>query len=442
MKQNQLSKLIIYFSILLFFSCEKEQTTESPANGNDAYKPVNVLNEKAGFEHVWDTTRLMQFLGRYGMSDMTIEDNHLLHFVFTERLTGTGVRSYHRNTIDLNTKKTVPLPKDAAQYPDFVNFLNGGETKLVVDNFRPYTNQYIMVLAQYISGFGPRGTRLLVSGDAQYISEVGAYPSNPPLNQTDDAALGYRDLSMGAFPSTIYSFYGAVNNPQPYLITGLRLAYGRYHSIGTYKSDNLGTLKTLFTEVRLPGKNTVFVATKDNQLLVGEYMQIGLPVYQTETPTTLVASIPYTRYEEVINKYEGEYKIERHYSKDGKQMGLFFQHPDTKKYYSFTYNFVSKVIKKVLDGVILEYGDDEKSDVAYDEQGNLYYTGFAGNGSNKLGISIYKVSTAGHSLVGTDNFLKFGEVVHLKYLLGKVYVTVQGTKTGTSVQQLTILRQK
>jgi hypothetical protein len=124
------------------------------------------LNEKAGFEHVWDTTRLMQFLGRYGMSDMTIEDNHLLHFVFTERHTGTGVRSYHRNTIDLNTKKTVPLPKDAAQYPDFVNFLNAGETKLVVDNFRPYTNQYIMVLAQYISGFGPRGIRLLLSGDA------------------------------------------------------------------------------------------------------------------------------------------------------------------------------------------------------------------------------------------------------------------------------------
>ena len=49
-------------------------------------------------------------------------------------------------------------------------------------------------LVQYISGFGPRGTRLLVSGDAQYISEVGAYPSDPPLNQTDDAALGYRDL--------------------------------------------------------------------------------------------------------------------------------------------------------------------------------------------------------------------------------------------------------
>jgi hypothetical protein len=95
-----------------------------------------------------------------------------------------------------------------------------------------------------------------------------------------------------------------------------------------------------------------------------------------------------------------------------------------------------------LDGVILEYGDDEKSDVAYDEQGNLYYTGFEGNGSNKVGISIYKVSTAGHSLVGTDNFLKVGEVVHLKYLLGKVYITVQGTKTGTSVQQLTILRQK
>jgi hypothetical protein len=94
----------------------------------------------------------------------------------------------------------------------------------------------------------------------------------------------------------------------------------------------------------------VFVATKDNQLLVGEYMQIGIPVYQTETPTTLVASIPYTRYEEVINRYEGEYKIERHYSKDGKQMGSFFNIQTQKNITLLPIILLAKSLKKYWMG--------------------------------------------------------------------------------------------
>jgi len=95
-----------------------------------------------------------------------------------------------------------------------------------------------------------------------------------------------------------------------------------------------------------------------------------------------------------------------------------------------------------LDGASLLYGSETDSDIAFDEHGNMYYTGYANNGANKQGISIYKISTGSQTLVGSDNFLKFGEVIKIKYLSDIIYLAVQGRKAGTQVQQLSILKQK
>lgn len=436
MKIHQLLPILL----LSFISCIQDDEDKIEAPAENAYDPVNVLRDNADFEHVWDTTRVMQTFGRYGMSDMTIENDHLLHFVFIENSIGgvNGYPSFYRKSVDLNTKKEVPLPPGAKQYPDLKNFISAnGEIrqKLHVHAFRPYTNFYYMALMTYS---GPQGgTYIHVSGDASYIG-LGGVVGRTHLGSFEnyDLELGYRNMSIYHYPNMVYSFVGLNPNPNPYLLTGLRLLWGGFNNIGPHTGDNF---RPLYSETEL-GKSTLFATTKDNKLIVAEYMPTDLPEQSfVETPATLVASVPYTPY---YPNFTGTAKTYRHYSKDGKQMGLFVYHPDSKKYYSFTYNFQTKTLQKVLDGASLSYGSEEESDVAFDEQGNLYYTGYANNGNNKEGISIYKISTGGQTLVGTDNFLKFGEVVKLKYLLGKIYMAVQGRKTGTQVQQLSIIKQK
>ncbi len=441
MKKIQTFIISALLAATFFSSCEKDEIEPDDANG--AYDPVNVLRDNAGFEHVWDTTMFMQTLGRYGMSDMTIENDHLLHFVFTENSIGgvNGYESFHRRSVDLNTKKVIPLPQGAKQYPNLKNFIStNGESrqKLHVHAFRPYTNFYYMALMTY---GGPRGsTYIHVSGDASYTG-LGGVVGQTHLGSFEEyhLELGYRNMSIYHYPNMVYSFVGLNPNPNPYLLTGLRLLWGGFNTIGPHTFNNGDNFRPLFSETEL-GKSTLFATTKDNKLIVAEYTPTELPEQSfVETPATLVASVPYTPY---YPNFTGTAKTYRHYSKDGKQMGLFVYHPDSQKYYSFTYNFQTKTLQKVLDGVSLTYGNETDSDIAFDEQGNLYYTGYANNGNNKEGVSIYKISTGGNTLVGRDNFLKFGEVVKLKYLLGKMYVAVQGRKTGTQVQQLSILKQK
>ena len=441
MKTIQTFIISALLAATFFSSCEKDEI--EPDNGNNAYDPVNVLNDNSGYEHIWDTTMFMQTFGYYGMSDMTIENDHLLHFVFIENSIGAvnGYESFHRRSVDLNTKKEVPLPPGAKQYPDLKNFISAnGEIrqKLHVHAFRPYTNFYYMALMTY---GGPQGsTYIHVSGDASYTG-LGGVVGQTHLGSFEnyDLELGYRNMSIYHYPNMVYSFVGLNPNPNPYLLTGLRLLWGGFNNIGPHTFNNGDNFRPLYSETEL-GKSTLFATTKDNKLIVAEYMPSDLPEQSfVETPATLVASVPYTPY---YPNFTGTAKTYRHYSKDGKQMGLFVYHPDSKKYYSFTYNFQTKSLQKVLDGVSLTYGNETGSDVAFDEQGNLYYTGYANNGNNKEGVSIYKVSPGGSTLVGKDNFLKFGEVVKLKYLLGKMYVAVQGRKTGTQVQQLSILKQK
>lgn len=439
MKIHQLLPLLF----LSFISCIQDDEDKIEAPAENAYDPVNVLRDNADFEHVWDTTMFMQTFGRYGMSDMTIENDHLLHFVFIENSIGgvNGYESFHRRSVDLNTKKVIPLPQGAKQYPDLKNFISAnGEMrqKLHVHAFRPYTNFYYMALMTYSGSQG--GTYIHVSGDASYIG-LGGVVGRTHLGSFEnyDLELGYRNMSIYHYPNMVYSFVGINPNPNPYLLTGLRLLWGGFATIGPHTFNNGDNFRPLYSETEM-GKSTLFATTKDNKLIVAEYMPTDLPEQSfVETPATLVASVPYTPY---YPNFTGTAKTYRHYSKDGKQMGLFVYHPDSQKYYSFTYNFQTKSLQKVLDGVSLTYGNETGSDVAFDEQGNLYYTGYANNGNNKEGISIYKISSSGHTLVGTDNFLKFGEVVKLKYLLGKIYIAVQGRKTGTQVQQLSILKQK
>jgi len=131
----------------------------------------------------------------------------------------------------------------------------------------------------------------------------------------------------------------------------------------------------------------------------------------------------------------------RSYSANGNIVGLVFKETTSNKYWSYSYNFTTQMLTKGVENTSLDYSS-AGSDVSCDEFGNIYYSGVAGNGSNANGVSVYKKDALGSvSLVGADGFLKFGTIIKLKYLDGKVYLVVKGTISGTSYKQLTFLRQ-
>jgi hypothetical protein len=122
-------------------------------------------------------------------------------------------------------------------------------------------------------------------------------------------------------------------------------------------------------------------------------------------------------------------------------MAILISVLNSKKYWTYSYNFNAKTLTKGLEGGLLDYSGDG-SDIDFDEFGNIYYSGFAANGANKIGVSIYKKGIDGQTTrIGADDFLKFGTIIKLKVLMGKVYFALNGKKTGFDRYQLSVLKQ-
>jgi hypothetical protein len=451
MKAIQYLTATVFVAAALFSSCKKDGGADSDAEWKEAYAPVNVLSDNSQFEHIWDTTAFAQTFGSFGFSDMTIQDGHLLNFAYVNDLMrnvgSPSFTSNSRRTLDLNTMEMVSQPQYAKiDLPRYVQQSSSGYgQKLYINSYRPYTNEFITLIGVKSSTYDH--TVIFLYGDVSYTG-IGTngnyYLSNVYDNHFE---LGYRDISVHRWYYNILHLRGLNPNPKPHFYTVLNLSLGYFvEKIGPYEFDNGNTngnnLRPLYSEAQ-NGKCTLFATTrKDNKLVVAEYDDKLLPsggTYEDPTPATFITSVSYIPYYPTETSVAKTYRT---YSKDGKQMGLAIYHDNTKQFYTFTYNFESKVLTKVLDGAGFTYGDALQSDFDLDENGNIYYAGYAGNGSNQQGISIYKISLSGTTLVGNDNFLKFGEVVKLKYLLGKIYLAVQGRKTGTQVQQLSVIRQK
>ncbi|HLP20315.1 MAG TPA: hypothetical protein VK174_08440 [Chitinophagales bacterium] len=109
-------------------------------------------------------------------------------------------------------------------------------------------------------------------------------------------------------------------------------------------------------------------------------------------------------------------------SSTGNKIGICF-HTDQRYVTTISYDVASNTFTKVLDNTLLTYSGTG-TDFDIDEFGNAYYTGYAGNGSNTAGVSIYKLDNTGNSLVGMDNFMITGSVELLKHCAGKVYLAL------------------
>lgn len=422
-KQAQRSVLLSFvFGAALLHACKKEPKTTEPENPYQT--PVGVLNANSGYSQIWnklsDNTGVIK---EFVPLDITLEEGHLLHFA-------TGINStnpyldYVRATVDINTGSVVANPANINMYP-----INGNvKYDKVVAQFFPYSNIFA-IKTEVFSGNQNEG----FYGD---ISAIGGYGAKPwGLN---DFSFRYPVYNSG----TSFGHFSTLQNNNPAIGSEYKMLYG---GIGSNAIINYYKLSCIHEVYNDNGTNRYIAigCTADSvQVYRIDYTSMGTAsVYPEYTKTLLTAirtDLPYT-YSSV-----DENRALRHYSNDGKTLAFMVSEIATgeqnKTRSTYTYNFATNKLTQVLDKIKLDYAG-YGSDIDIDENGYIYYTGTANFGANSNGVSVYKKTATGNELVGSDNFLKNGTIGKLRYLNGKVYMAVSGTKSGTDIKQVSLLKQ-
>lgn len=404
----------------LLASCKPEDV--EPSGGNDMYAPVNVLNDNSGYEHLWDTTTaygsISSFTG-FVVRDFTVDTRNRMHFVYHYR------EDHVRRSFDLTTRKVLPQHPLAAKPLEISGNYNIGNYNRDVELFKPYTNYYVAAFQTELSSTG--FSTIYLQGD---IKGPTGYSY-----MVRRAELGYENVVVKDYLNTVHMYIGQnKKNDEDFNYKNANTTIETARPFPT--SDNL---LYILCDARTTGKSLYIGLQNQNQLKAIEFDRDANNPVTTGTVTATLNWTPRTDFAFTTAL--------RHYSADGTKLSfaLLNYRTSPNKITTFTYNFNTKQFKKVVDEAMLSYGREGSSEYLYDldEEGNLYYAGYAENGTNDKGISIYKISANNNvSLYGKDNFLKFGRVAKLKYLHGKIYLVVTGVKTGTTVHQLSFIRQK
>jgi len=410
--------------LLQTVSCKKE-TINPPNNntGNDTL-PVSLLNDNSGFTQFYDDLiPLSDVSGSFslpsvGVCDYTIDADNNLHLVYySEQPTQQDAfRTYYRISKNTLSSALVGLPSGADDLNTSTQIVGNKSYGLM--QFRPYTNYFTYATLTTASSW-PYNNSVLYEGDiycaissANPVGQLDmgfTYPCLNPLATAGDNAFGY--FTSGA-PNPNY----LLSSNNPYLFTFL--------------NNSAQHIPVSFLESKLAGTNScvAIIVRPDSAIAYSvdnSFVRSG--ILSAVTPTGMVGG--------------NNYKSVRHYSADGTVLGMLVLDENSNLVWTYSFNFVTKQLTKHLDAVTLNY-TGTGSDIDVDENGNVYYTGYASNGTNTNGVSIYKKdANGGVSLVGSDNILKYGEVVKLKVFNGKIYFAVTGRKTGTSSYQVSIVKQ-
>jgi len=416
--------LVALFSLTALASCKKKETTSVTPNPTGQPSEVPVLRDGAGFSQklsmmVNVTAGVNSVPGTIGIHDFSVDKTSQFNILYF-----TGYQSQQdyltlteRAVYNLATKAKVDVAS-----PD--NMLNNTVQKEYITSvleFMPYSGNVVAFTAsEYRYGYYSQA----YWGGYIPLTEL------PKANSSNGS--GY---TGGAGYYNVYTDLGTSNhymtiNPKP--SNAIPLIYAHFE----YKTPALqGAYLANFPEPRYQGQGTPVVITVCKDSVVAYQITTypatsGVGVY-TKTGQLTPAGFDATQ----------EYATMRHYNTAGTKMAMMVYGKTTKQYWTYTYDLAANTLSAALSAADLPYSGTG-TDIDMDEDGNIYYTGTSGNGAG-AGVSIYKRSTSGATLVGTDDFLKFGEVAKLHYIDGKVNIVVMGKVTGTSTwHQLCLISQK
>ncbi len=419
-------KVVSHFTftlnILVFFltSCKKE-TTDNTYDPSKGITSLNVLNNQVSYKTLFDTA---VYLGgangspsNIGVYDFTLENKEQLNAVlFTSLPTQQSpLIAPIRISKNINNNQYVSIPSNVGQFP--LN-LNVAYDK-VVRQFFPYSNIFgIMAekngIGQFLGDID--GT---ITGGIGNPQGQGDFSYRYPVFNSGGFYGQFSKLSSGspAIGSSYTIFRAGIGsnaNLNYYRVSCLHEVYDKngtneYYAIGV-TVDSIHVFKIDFS----------FYGDNNNY-----------PVFNSTLINAIQTSVPGWLEERSL----------RHYSNDGKILSFMITELNSNKRSTYVYNFETNVLSQNLKNVLLEYSD-ANSKLDLDDNGDIYYTGYSNNGINTNGVSVYKKSGNSNAvMVGSDNILKFGTVVKLKVLLGKVYLAVSGKQTGKDVYQLSIIKQ-
>ncbi len=421
-----MKKQIISFAILtlaFIMSCKKE-TLKTDGD----ISAINVLNNGSQFEIVYDTAHAkMQFsngvYGRMGVGDFTVSGNNLnLYYYTTVPTQGVESKFYFRHSSNLVTKKVLAQPVNAGTF----GTTDVGATYV----YFPYTN----ILTAINKGGGNGYLRYFnVSNDVEMYFES----SNNSLG-TEDIAKRHFVCNPGLYPGWGF-IYGTFSNWKTNSPFGVGAKFNMFYAPpATIQAGSYAGLNDVYRDASDKEHFLSFLIGTDSLYAIEyNYTDYGNsttnPIYTTKTLAKL----------KITQTFPLTGLRLRHYSFDGKKISFGLQNLQTPMINTFTYNYETNDFTQNLSNAKLDYADTD-SDIDLDDDGNVYYTGYASNGSNTNGVSIYKKSfSSAASIVGSDNFLKSGTINKLKYLEGRVYLVVISDQTGTPpVHQISVLRQK
>lgn len=418
-----ISAILILIAVQLT-SCDKEPKNQPHDPDPVDTLPVEVLNANSGYTQFYDDViPLSEVSGSFnsasvGVCDYTIDADGNFNLVYygEQPTQQDAFKSYFRVSKNVQSNAMVSLPSGADNLNTGTQIV-GNKTYQFMQ-FRPYTNFFTYATQTNSTGFGSNNTAL-------FEGDIYCAVSSPDPIGLIDMCFKYPCLNLGGMAgNNVFGYFtSGVPNPtyllsscNPYRITFLNNS-GQPIGLSFLESKQAGTNSSIAVSVR---PDSVIAYSIDNN-----YERSGI-----------VSSIQLSGFTGV-----DLYNTARHYTTDGSMMSLLIQSKTNGQVWTMSYNFNTQQLTKGLDGVTLEYSGTG-SDVDIDELGNVYYTGWAANGSNTTGVSIYKKEVNGTvGLVGQDNILKYGTVAKLKVLNGKVYAAVIGKKTGASLYQVSIIKQ-
>lgn len=445
------SILLLISNLLVLNSCEKEKDTISVSNNSTNQQAVVILNNGSGFDSVLNITTNLQgvgtSIGDIGLYDFTVESNNNLNFVWYNKIPyqqGDNYSSY-RLSYNMASKSFVPLPSGS---------------KSIVPNYNPYerTVNYRYFFRQYSNFFShcklnEKSSGLNTSIEANFGGDLSAtFTKSFDVVGEPDMGFLFPMMNSERFPGNpSYDSrkgklsVGYIIDPKSYLFSNCS-EYLFFYQFTTNPATpkvvaNFMDVSLVNTGLPIPAgrKITYTFDLRSDSLFASHVIDTndnqGGFNYQKLQPITGITVAP------GLNNNSNIKKI-RHYSADGKIFGMFFQDLTTKKCWTYSFDYTTHNFSKGLENASLDYSADG-SDIDIDEYGNVYYSGIAGNGSNTTGVSVYRKNISGAvALVGTDNFLKFGEIIQLKYLFGKVYMAVTGRISNTYYMQLSFIKQQ
>lgn len=403
--------------LLLINGCKEEEPKVEEIPGS--LEAADILNKNAGFDSVYNYVKNFAKFEIGAMQDMTLEANGNLNMVLytTQPSQQQPIFSKIRLTKNINTNQIVPLPAkasvDFSLHPGVTYNSNQFQS---FAKFRPYTNYFVSAEGYATTTAGNKSIGYTISGDY-----VGSVPK------------AYDVTGVGGVPNMTYTF--------PTFSNGV---YGRgIFGIGLLNPDYKFTVMNFYNYEHTFETNLKYVH------LEGRFAKGASRVFELKSDSFKVYSYDIDIAErklifgEKTDATDATYLLlQTNYSLDGNTIGFLFTDDKTKSCWSYSYNLTTNTLTQVVKNQTLDYSGTN-SDIDVDELGNIYYSGTANNGANAAGISIYKKSATGTTVVGSDNFLRTGEVVGLRYLLGKVYLAVfTGSGADAQKRQVTIIKEK